>query len=78
MLSEKFQRSGSCEVTTVSRVKSRWMRSRVCCQEGPVQTVAGSTKCQTPFAGPELGRGRGHEGCAESGGSGRVVRPQAA
>ena len=41
VLSEKFQRSGSWEVMTMSRVKSRWMRSRVCCQEGPVQTVAG-------------------------------------
>ena len=55
VLSEKFQRSGSWEVMTVSRAKSFSIRERVCSHEGPVHTVAGRTRAKRPS--PGLSRG---------------------
>ena len=49
VLSEKFHCKGSCEVTTISSTKSCWISARVCSQDGPVHTVAGSTKASRPL-----------------------------
>ena len=48
VLSEKFQRCGSCEAITISRRKSRSISARVCRHERPVHTVSGSTSAKRP------------------------------
>lgn len=55
VLSEKCQRAGSWEVTTVSRTKNCSITDRVCCQDGPVHTVSGSTRARRPSFGRILG-----------------------
>ena len=55
VLSEKFQRSGSWDEITISREKSRSIRERVCLQDGPVHTVAGSTRANRPSPGRNFG-----------------------
>ena len=55
VLSEKFHRTGSCEVITISRTKLPSIRERVCFQDGPVQTVTGSTRASLPSLGRCLG-----------------------